>query len=118
MPDYSALVKAMKRAGTEAVNAENPTAICFGKVVSASPVQVLVDQKMTLGLAQLVLTRNVTDYETEVTIEWESETMEEHVHELKGKKKMTVHNALTVGDEVILLRQQGGQRYIIIDRVS
>lgn len=135
MPDYSALVKAMKQAGAEAVNAGNPMTICFGKVTSASPLQVLVDQKMTLGSAQLILTRNVTDYEVPVTVDWKTESelsththsvsgVEsdsanlKHLHALKGKKKMTIHNSLVKGDEVVLLRQQGGQKYIIIDRVG
>lgn len=135
MPDYSALVKAMKQAGAEAVNAGNPMTICFGKVTSVSPLQVLVDQKMTLGSAQLVLTRNVTDYEVSVTVDWETGTALDthrhtvgdvessvvnlsHGHALKGKKKMTIHNSLVKGDEVVLLRQQGGQKYIIIDRVG
>lgn len=135
MPDYSALVKAMKQAGVEATNAGGPVTVCFGKVMSTSPLQVLVDQKMTLGAAQLVLTRNVTDYEVEVTVEWETEketsththivdgiesdpNEQTHVHDIKGKKKMLVHNALVEGDELVLLRQQGGQKYIIIDRVG
>lgn len=32
-------------------------------------------------------------------------------------QKILIHNALQTGEEVILLRQQGGQKYIIIDRV-
>ena len=135
LPDYNGLVKVLKQAGNEAVNANGPVQVCFGKVTSVSPLQVLVDQKMTLGAAQLVLTRNVTEYEVLVTVEWTSEkelskhthmiedkeTQDnnlEHVHEITGKKKMIVHNALVVGEEVVLIRQQGGQKYIIIDRVS
>ena len=118
MPDYSALVKVMKQAGIEATNAGSPVTICFGKVMSTAPLQILVDQKMTLGLAQLVLTRNVTDYEVEMTVEWETETSEEHNHTIQGKKKMMIHNALMDGDDVILLRQQGGQKYIVVDRVG
>ena len=116
MPDYSGLVKVMKQAGVEATNAGGPVTVCFGKVMSIAPLQVLVDQKMTLGVAQLVLTRSVTDYETEITVEWETETSEEHNHIIQGKKKVLVHNSLVLGDELVLLRQQGGQKYIVIDR--
>ena len=35
-----------------------------------------------------------------------------------GKIQVTVHNGLVVGDEVILLRQQGGQKYIVVDRIG
>ncbi len=118
MPDYSELLKAIKQAGVEAAEAGGPVNICFGKVTSASPLQVLVDQKMTLGSAQLVITRSVTDYEVSVTVDWETEQAEMHTHDLTGKKKMKVHNSLVKGDEVVLLRQQGGQKYIIIDKVG
>lgn len=118
MPDYNEFLKVMKQAGNEANRAAAPANVCFGKVMGAAPLKVLVDQKMTLGAAQLVLTRKVTDYEVAVTIEWETETTEEHKHDLEGKKILTVHNSLTVGDEVVLLRQQGGQKYIVIDKVA
>lgn len=105
MPDYSGLVKVMKQAGTEAVDANCPVAVCFGNVTSAAPLKVLVDQKMTLGSAQLVLTRNVTNHEDAVIIDG-------------VKKTMTTNNALKNGEEVVLLRQQGGQKYVIIDKVE
>lgn len=118
MPDYTGLLNTMKQAGSKAVDAGCPVTVCFGKVLSASPLQVLVDQKMTLGSAQLVLTRNVTDYEVAVTIDWKTEQTEGHTHDITGKKKLKVHNSLSAGDEVVLLRQQGGQKYIIIDKVG
>jgi hypothetical protein len=41
-----------------------------------------------------------------------------HRHSIEGKKEITVHNSLVVGDEVILLRQQGGQKYVVWDNVG
>jgi len=35
----------------------------------------------------------------------------------KPKHKITIYNALKVGDKVALLRKQGGQSYFILDRV-
>ena len=107
MPNYNGLVNAMKQASMSATKADAPVTVCFGKVMNTSPLKVLVDQRMTLGAAQLVLTRNVTDYDVDVLIANENAT-----------KKMTIHNSLVKGDEVVLLRQQGGQKYIIIDRVG
>ena len=127
MSDFGTLLSVMKEAGVGANNATNPVNICFGKVTSVSPLKILVEQKITLGKAQLVLTRNVTDYNVNVTVDWGTDVSldvltEEgmnlsHRHDIKGKKTMTVHNALKNGDEVILLRVQGGQKYIVIDRV-
>lgn len=136
MPDANEFVKTMKKAAIEAVEAGNPANVCFGKVTHINPIEILVDQKLKLGLAQLVFCRNVTDHMTEVTVQWESERNDTrhrhkesegsftdyeetpHVHEIEGRKNFLIHNGLEMGDEVILLRQQGGQKYIVIDRVG
>ncbi len=86
MADYTPLLRVMKQTAKETGKALCPVEVCFGKVVSESPLKIQVDQKITLGKAQLVLTR-------------------------------TVHNALNTGEEVVLLRQQGGQKYIVLDWV-
>ena len=119
MADYAELLKVIKQVGADATNAACPVVVCFGKVVNKSPLKINVDQKMTLGSAQLVLTKNVTDYEIEASVDWATEKSAEpeHKHNIKGKKKITIHNSLKAGDEVILLRQQGGQKYIVVDKV-
>lgn len=106
MPDYSEFLNTIKVAATEAVDASKPAQICFGKVTSTSPLKILVDQKLLLDVTFLVLTRNVTDYKTKVTESGSSPV------------SVTIHNALTIGEEVILLRMQGGQKYIVIDRIG
>ena len=40
-----------------------------------------------------------------------------HNHTITGTKSLTIHNALKVGDKVILIQVQGGQRYIVLDKV-
>ena len=97
MPDAAEFVKIIKKAAVEAVEAEKPAGIYFGTVTSVNPLRIRVEQKMTLEKEQLVLTRNVTDYETEDS---------------------SVQNALKQGEEVILFRMQGGQRYVVTDRIG
>ena len=41
-----------------------------------------------------------------------------HHHDIKGRKKIIIHNGLTVGEKVLLLRTQGGQSYVVVDRVT
>lgn len=126
MFDANDLLNSIKKAAKEAVEADQPSSFCFGKVISTKPLKILVEQKMTLSAAQLVLSRNVTDFKTKVTVSWSTETKDgknevlpfnEHKHEISGKKEMTIHNALQKGDEVILLKQKGGQKYLVLDRV-
>lgn len=99
------LVKLIKKAAVEAVDASDPTTIRYGEVISTNPLQIRIDQKLILGTAQLKLTRNVTDYETEMSVN-------------DGAKQIyKVFNALKKGEKVLLIRMQGGQQYIVVDRV-
>ena len=130
MPEAAGLLKVIKKAALDAVNASKPVEICFGKVISDNPLKISVEQKMVLGKEQLVLTRNVTDHKTKITggnIQdffytgtppdvVTTPVSPPHVHAV-GTIEVTVHNGLAVGDEVLLLRQQGGQKYIVIDRI-
>lgn len=137
MADAVEFMKIVKRAAIDAVNVSKPVEICFGKVVSTNPLQVSVDQKLLLDKNQLILSKNVTDFKIEITVNHTTESslgnhnhnlngcsgnIEEtnlsHCHSYEGKKLFTVHNGLAVGDEVILLRQQGGQKYIVADKIG
>lgn len=135
MADANEFVKAMKKAARDEREASKPVNVFFGKVQTVSPLKINVEQKMVLGQAQLVLTRNVTDHRVTVTVQWTTESHEvrhkhtggegdtgytevPHSHEIEGKKTLLIHNALKVGDEVILIRQQGGQKFVVIDRIG
>lgn len=118
------LANAIKKAGVGAVNATMPVNLIFGTVTSDSPLEITTEQKLKLSKEFLVLTRNVTDYELEVSIDMNSESASggsgyaefaSHTHKLKGKK-IKVHNKLKVGDKVILARMQGGQDFVVLDR--
>ena len=86
MRDATDLLNIIKKAAMDAINASQPSDFCFGKVMSVTPLKVLVEQKMTLGNAHLILTE-------------------------------TISKSLTDGDEVVLLKKKGGQKYLILDRV-
>ena len=40
-----------------------------------------------------------------------------HAHPYKGRKVFTVHKALKTGETVVLIQLQGGQKYLVVDRV-
>lgn len=114
----SDLIGCMKRAALEAVEVSKPVAIMFGTVTSTEPLKILVEQKMILEAKQLVLTRNVTEHNVEMTVEHWTEEDKEHTHKYKGRKLFKVHNNLLDGDKVILLRIQGGQKFVVWDRLA
>ena len=39
-----------------------------------------------------------------------------HKHSIKGTKSITVHNALKINDNVILIQQQGGNNFVVLDK--
>lgn len=121
------LVKAVKRAAIDAVNAAKPVSYCFGEVVSTNPLKIAVDQKMTLTAAHLILTNAVRDYVVYMTVDHSTDSASggsgdssfaSHSHKYTGKKKYTVHLGLKKGEKVILLRCDGGQKFIVFDRVE
>lgn len=48
----------------------------------------------------------------------EEDICPQHHHEYKGIKHYFVLNALKEGEKVILIREQGGQKFVVIDRVE
>lgn len=129
------LIEIIKQAAIEAVIASNPCAIMFGTVTSTTPLKINVEQRLTLDASHLILTSLVRDIEVDVTVDHETEdhththtisdtysgggsaSNETHKHEIKGKKGMTVHLGLKVDESVMLIQVQGGQKYIVLDRV-
>lgn len=41
-----------------------------------------------------------------------------HKHAIKGRKRLKLCNGLQVGEKVLLLRWQGGQKYLVLDRLE
>lgn len=131
MADANKLVETLKRAAVEAMEAKKPVNVYFGEVVSVAPLKINVEQKMVLGEKQLILSRNVTNFKTSITggniknyyyvgsttDSGTASVSPSHVHAV-GKMEITVYNGLVIGDEVILIRQQEGQKFIVLDRIG
>lgn len=120
----------------EAMEASKPTALIYGKVSGVDPLEVTINPSLILPASVLKVARQVTDYETSVTLlppkkegelPWVTEkrgggsgdpAFEEHDHDIQGKHHVMIHNKLEIGDECILVRLSGGQKYVIIDKVG
>ena len=132
--DLNALVRAVKKAAVEAVRAENPMGVCHGTVTGLSPLEITTDQKLILGEKQLILTNAVRDYTVEMTVDHVTEVIShghsvtdtytgggtaqpvDHSHPYKGRKSFRVHLGLKMGEKVILVRCDGGQPFVVLDR--
>lgn len=82
------LIQIIKKAAVEAVEASNPTKVLFGTVANANPLSIKVEQKFTITKEFIVLTKRASD------------------------------SGLNTGDKVVLLQTQGGQKFIVLDKVG
>lgn len=144
MAEAAELLEIIKLAAVSAVQSEKPLQLCFGTVTSTTPLKITIDQKLTLSEFQLILTKAVTTHQ--VDIEVSHYTVNDafmngkhthgifdtctgggscdtgnldttHKHAYKGRKKITIYNGLLTGERVLLLRVQGGQKFVVLDRV-
>ncbi|MFA9376222.1 MAG: DUF2577 domain-containing protein [Lachnotalea sp.] len=111
----------IKKVAMDAVNESEPSTFVYGTVTSANPLSIQVEQKLSLTKEFLVLTNNVIDYEVDIEVDWQTEDETcsvSHKHDIKGKKKIKILNALKTDEKVILIKQQGGQKYLILDKIK
>jgi hypothetical protein len=101
-------VEVIKKVALDAVRASKPVSIVYGTVQSVSPLKIQLEQKLSLDEDFLLLTKNVISYEAVGTT-----TTGNHTHEVK----VTIDNSLKKDDRVILEMIQGGQKYIVWDKV-
>lgn len=80
------MFNAMKQIAENVFTAMRPADWCYGKVISLSPFQVQIDQKLPLKKEFLAVRTGVSA------------------------------SSFKVGDVLILIRKQGGQEYLILDK--
>ncbi|MDO4268688.1 MAG: DUF2577 family protein [Eubacteriales bacterium] len=130
MLDANDLVKSIQKAAVAAVQASKPAEITHGTILSVDPLKIQVDQKTVLGQMQLDRGESMQEYEAEIELEIEELELdleleiegESAAAKAKGEGKMKgmirIRRGLDVGSEVILMRQQGGQKYVMYDKVK
>ncbi|MDB0519960.1 hypothetical protein C4R87_19250 [Clostridioides difficile] len=82
------LLQIIKKAAMDAVETSNPMKVVFGTIESINPLKVKIEQKLTIGDFFLIQTDTFKRY---------------------TEKK--------IGDKLALIRMQGGQQYLILDRM-
>lgn len=114
----------------------------FGTVVGVNPLKIKIDDQEPLSEEWLILSNMVRDHYVDCTVSMQTENDAfmvpdhthncpstgtptdagnlnvQHMHEIKHKIKMLQHYGLKLNEKVVLLRMQGGKRYLVIDRVE
>ena len=111
------ILGAIKQAVLDAVKNADPTAAMLGEVISISPLEIQIEQRLTIDADQIILTRNVTKHVVQMTFSMNTGTSDSHSHSISGTHDVTIKNALKKGDKVLLIRQDGGQKFFVLDRV-
>lgn len=108
----------IKQAAKEAVEAGSPVNILYGEITANDPLEVNVDQRFTIDADFLIVPESLTRYEVDLkhshtyTDDGASGTTAEGLLE-----KVVIRPGLQAGDKVVLVRIQGGQQYLILDKV-
>ena len=103
MYNMEKIIDVMKKAAIDAVNEAVPMSFEYGEVISANPLKIKIDQKLTLSSMQLILTNAVKDHSVMIT---------------DGSiRSILIKNGLQIGEKVILIKAQGGQKYVVLERL-
>ncbi|WP_218091754.1 DUF2577 domain-containing protein [Paenibacillus solanacearum] len=104
------LLEIIKQAGAGAVEAGYPVSILFGVVLNDAPLEIHVDQRFTLTEPFLIVPERLTPYEADLKHAHGENTAEALAEPL------VIRRGLEIDDKVLLLRIQGGQQFIVLDR--
>lgn len=106
----SNLVPLIKKAAIDAVAASKPMCVLSGEVVSVEPLCIAIEQRFMLTEEFIIVPSRFSNQTIDGTIVNESGQTQ--------NIKINIDNALKVGDPVLLLVTQGGQKYIVLERGS
>lgn len=108
------LANVIKQISENTTGAGYPVAVMLGTVSQVEPLEILVDQRFKIDEDFLIITERVTKQEFDL----------KHRHDTSGEptkdaliERVVVREGLNVGDGVVLLRVQGGQQFVVLDKV-
>lgn len=118
----TSLLDVIKQAGVAAVGASNPVNVLYGVVTKTNPLEVNVDQRFTLSADFLIVTEQLHRYEVELKHSHYYEDTDNSITTTRETEealpeKIVIRKGLELGDKLLLLRIQGGQKYVILDKV-
>lgn len=132
------LLETMKQVAGQTQNVNVPAAFMFGTVTAVSPLTIRVDNRFDISGDAIVLTKEFkagyypthkhTGFDGSPTTQSRSggagdASFASHDHVLKSDyqtnsdEKSEYYYGLAAGDRVVLLRNQGGQSFLVLGRV-
>ena len=90
----------VKRIAREQMEASQPATVMYGTVTKTSPLEVIVEQRFTIGADFLVVPEHMTPYSVMV-----------------GSQIIEIRRGFSAGDRLVLLRSPGGLEYVVLGRL-
>lgn len=122
------LLSTIQQIAKNTIESGSPSDYCIGVVQSVDPLTINIEtQEESLTEDFLILTDLVRDFTVDIQVNHTTENkaggsgdaeFESHNHAYTGRKQITVYNGLSVGESVILIRQAGGQEFIVLSRIN
>lgn len=130
------LLNTLKTIAMQVNQDSKPAGVIIGTVTAIDPLQIQINQSLIIDQDFLILTHNVVDHYVDISVSHYTvndaflDTTHahphagvnsfdsHHKHAYQGKKKIILHYALKVGEKVLLLQDQGGQKFIVLDRIE
>ena len=107
------MIEQLKKIAQQTGNAQVPTRFLYGLVTKTAPLTVLVDGRFQLSGDDLV---QLADHRHPV-LDRQTEQAQNHSHHIEVCETEP-EGRLLVGDKVVLLRNLGGQEYLLLGRVA
>lgn len=108
------MLEQIKKASMGAFNASNPLNVEFGTVIDNVNLTIRINQKRILSKEFFIVPQRLTRYVKNLI----------HTHTCpdgttsQALFKLVIREGLLIGDSVILLKIENGDRYIIMDKIS
>ncbi len=124
-----ALLDTMKKVARQSQNASVPAAFLFGTVTAEAPLTIRVDNRFDITGEAIVLMKEFkkgyypTHQHTGFKLPAQTEDASGHAHDLKDDYKTNdgeeseSYYGLKTGEKVVLLRNAGGQSFLVLGRV-
>lgn len=104
----------IKQLALDVMEGHTYSGFCIGEIQTVNPLSVVLEDNLMIEERFLILSEYVTTFEERGKIRtWtstEGDTWSEY--------RLEVDRELKVGEKVCLIKDNGGQRYFIIDRID
>ena len=109
------MLEELKKVVKQTKASHGPARFLFGEVKKLSPLTVLVDSRFYLSPPALVVLKEMYGHK-HIVPGHSTEVASNHSHGVM-QFDSNIAEALKVGDKVVLLRNYGGQEYLILGRL-